>query len=316
MLRKRTLILIAALALAVALLFSALYLRPRHGVCVKRNMMFWRINVDATKLRGNLYMLKATGTDLVNANTVALVGKEGVLLVDPGAPEILRKQRAALPSLQDSRIRFVIDSHAHPDHACANGELFDQGAIIVGQKNIQKFFDTDDWAPPRRPGDTPQVVYDTEMTLHFDDERIHLIHPQRLAHTDADTITVFERANVIQTGDLFIMAAWPYMRRSSIDGIIAGQELILKLTNDKTIIVPGHGPLARRADIAKSVWRMREARRRIAMLIDEGLTVEQAVERKPLEDLDPFFGNPGNRRELTMSPAVTRYIYASIKEKR
>jgi glyoxylase-like metal-dependent hydrolase (beta-lactamase superfamily II) len=105
------------------------------------------------------------------------------------------------------------------------------------------------------------------------------------------------------------------MKGSSIDGFIAAQALILSLSNEKTVIVPGHGPLARRSDIEKSLWRMREARRRIAALIEQGLSVDEVLERRPLEDLDPFFGDPANRRELTMSPAATRYIYAALKEK-
>ena len=60
------------------------------------------------------------------------------------------KQRAALPRLQDLRIRFVINSHAHPDHACANGELFGGGATIVCHRNIRSFFQTTDLVPPRQ----------------------------------------------------------------------------------------------------------------------------------------------------------------------
>lgn len=312
--RKR--ILLAALAAFAGLALSAFYLRPHTGVCTKRNLMFWRTHVQATPLRGNLYMLRTSGTDLVNANIVALVGDEGVLLVDPGAPEIIGKIRAALPSLKDSRIRFVIDSHAHPDHACANGELFSQGAVIVGHRNVKKFFDTSDWAPARRPGDTPQLAYDDKLTLTFDGEQIHLIHPPvARAHTDGDTITVFQRANVVSAGDLFITSSWPYMKRSPIDGYIAGQELLLSLTNDKTIIVPGHGPVARRADLVKSVERMREVRRRISALIAQGLTEEQVLARRPIEDLDPFTGDPSERRELSMSPAMTRAVYRSLTGK-
>jgi cyclase len=305
-------ILLAAFALVGVAALTGL--KPSQGVCVKRNIMFWRTHIEATQLRDNLYMLRVYGTDLINANTVALIGPEGVLLVDPGHPEMTGKQLTALPRLEDSRIRFVIDSHAHPDHACANGELFRKGATIVGHSGVRKFFETSDAAPPRQPGDTPQLSYDDEMTLRFDGEQVHLIHPSR-AHTDGDTITVFKKANVIHTGDLFVNAAWPYLRGSSIDGYVAAQKLILSLTNDKTLIVPGHGPLARRADVEKSLWRMREARRRIAALIDEGLTVEEVVARRPLEDLDPFFGDPANRREITMSPAATRHIFASLTEK-
>ena len=71
------------------------------------------------------------------------------------------------------------------------------------------------------------MSYDNEMTLRFNGEQVHLIDPPR-AHTEGDTITVFERANVIHTGDLFVNASWPYMRGSSIDGYVAAQERILK----------------------------------------------------------------------------------------
>ena len=306
-------ILLAAFAVLSVATLTGFYLKPSHGVCVSRNIMFWRTNIEATKLRDNLYMLRVYGTDLINANTVALIGDEGVLLVDPGHPEMLRKQRAALPALQDSRVRFVINSHAHPDHACANGELFHEGAIIVGHRNIRTFFEESDAAPPRRPGDTPQMSYDDQMTLRFDGEQVQLIHPPR-AHTDGDTITVFRRANVIHTGDLFVNGVFPYMKGSSIDGYIAAQELLLRLSDEKTLIVPGHGPLARRADVEKSVQRMREIRRRIAALIGEGLTEEQVLARHPIDDLDPYVGDPSGRREITSAPAVTGHVYASLTE--
>jgi glyoxylase-like metal-dependent hydrolase (beta-lactamase superfamily II) len=307
--KGRRRILLAAFALVSVAALTGL--KPSQGVCVKRNIMFWRTHIEPTQLRDNLYMLRVYGTDLINANTVALIGAEGVLLVDPGHPEMLHKQRAALPQVGDSRIRFVIDSHAHPDHACANGELFRQGAIIVGHRNIRKYFETSDAAPPRQPGDTPQMSYDDEMTLRFDGEQVRLIHPP-LAHTDGDTITVFKRANVIHTGDLFVTGSFPYMKGSSIDGYIAAQERLLSLSNDKTLFVPGHGPLAHRADVEKSVRRMREARRRIAALIDDGLTEEQILARHPLDDIDPYVGDPSGRREITSAQAVAGHVYASL----
>ena len=89
-------------AFAVASVASLTALKPSQGMCVKRNIMFWRTQIEATELRDNLYMLKVYGTDLINANTVALIGPEGVLLVDPGHPEMTGKQLAALPRLEDS----------------------------------------------------------------------------------------------------------------------------------------------------------------------------------------------------------------------
>jgi cyclase len=90
-------------------------------------------------------------------------------------------------------------------------------------------------APLRRPRDIPQLTYDGEMTLPFDGEHVRLIHPAN-AHTDAYTITVFERDNVISTVDVFRNGSWP--NKGTIDGYIATEKQILSLANDDTLIVP------------------------------------------------------------------------------
>ena len=309
--RKR--ILLVAFALVSVVGLGGFYLRPHPGMCVKRDMMFWRTNVRATPVRDNVFMLSVYGTDLISGNTAALVGDEGVLLVDPGHPEMLSKLHNALPYLRDPRVRMVINSHMHQDHSCSNGELFAEGAIIVGHSSLRKHYESPEWDRERQPGDAPQVSYDSEMTLPFNGEQVRLLHPPR-AHTDGDTITLFERANVIHTGDIFVTRAFPYMGGSSIDGYIAAHELILKHSNDKTLVIPGHGPLARRADVEKSLWRMREVRRRIAALIDQGLNEEEVLARHPLDDLDPYIGDPSGRREVTSPQAVARHVYASLTE--
>ena len=298
----------ALLALAAGLCLVSLggYVMPRRGDCTSRRISFWKTNIRATELRGNLYMLSVYGTDLINANTTALVGREGVLLVDPGHPEMLRKERNALPGGGDSRVRIVINSHAHPDHACANSKLFDQGAIVVGHGSIEKYLVESKVL--RRKGDAPQVTYDRELTLPFDGQQVRLIHPRSAAHTDGDTLTIFPRENVISAGDLFVAGSFPFMGYgSSIDGYIAAQEQLLKLANKDTLIVPGHGPVARRADVEASVMRMREVRRRITALHKEGLSKEEVLARHPLDDL-----NPGRTRSVTSGQALAESVYDSI----
>ena len=84
-------ILLVAFALVSVVGLGGFYLRPHPGMCVKRDMMFWRTNVRAIPVRDNVYMLNVYGTDLISGNTAALVGDEGVLLVDAGHPEMLSK---------------------------------------------------------------------------------------------------------------------------------------------------------------------------------------------------------------------------------
>jgi len=150
------------------------------------------------------------------------------------------------------------------------------------------------------------VIYDKELTLRFDGEEIRLIHPP-LAHTDGDTITVFRRANVIHTGDIFVMGAFPYMKESSIDGYIFAQEILLRLSNDQTLFIPGHGTVARRSDVEKSLQVMREVRRRMTVLIGQGLSKDQILARHPLDDL-----NPGGSRDIQSGQAVAGYVYDSM----
>ena len=305
-------ILVAAFAVLAFVTLTGFEIKPHRGVCTQRNIMFWRTDIRPTRLRDNLYLLQVYGTDLINGNTTALVGDDGVLLVDPGHPEMLDKERAALPQLRNSSLRFVIDSHAHADHACANGEAFRQGAIIIGQRNVKAAFDKNQ--VPRSPGDVPQLIYDDEMALQFDGEELRLIHPPK-AHTEADTITVFKHDNVISTGDVFVNGRWPFMGQGSIDGFIAAEKRILSLANDETLIVPGHGPVARRADVLKSFQRMTEVRRRIAALVAKGLSEDQVSAKHPIDDLDAYVGDPSGRRQITSTAAVTRFVYESLSKK-
>ena len=140
-------ILLAAFALVSVAGLTGL--KPSQGVCVKRNIMFWRTQIEATPLRDNLYMLKVYGTDLINANTVALIGSEGVLLVDPGHPEMLGKLRAAMPRVGGGRIRVVLNTHPHPDPTwaleyahfkalCANPPPADLSRDLWLQKTLRR----------------------------------------------------------------------------------------------------------------------------------------------------------------------------------
>lgn len=306
--RPRTLAALTLLALAGVGTGASYVVTPRHGVCVHRDMSFWRTEIRATEMRDNLYMLSTYGTDLISGNTAALVGPEGVLLVDPGHPEMLGKLRAALPRQGGRRIRFVLNTHAHPDHSCANGALFAQGAVVVGHENVRRYFETSSWAPRRSLGDTPQVTYDDELVLRFNGEQVRLIHPPE-AHTDGDSIVVFERANVIHTGDIFVNRSYPYLGGSSIDGYIAAQEFILNFADEETLIVPGHGPLARREDLEQSLELMRTVRARIAAYVAEGLTLEQVLERHPLDDLDSRWG----QGTFIKGQNMAEWVYASLR---
>ena len=114
------------------------------------------------------------------------------------------------------------------------------------------------------------------------------------AHTDTDIYIHFEKANVIQMGDLFFNWMYPYIDPSTggtISGTIAAADRILSLAGNDTKIVAGHGPLGNKADLTKFRDMLVTSRDRVEKLKSAGNSVQEAVAEKPFADLDPVWGN-------------------------
>jgi glyoxylase-like metal-dependent hydrolase (beta-lactamase superfamily II) len=109
------------------------------------------------------------------------------------------------------------------------------------------------------------------------------------AHTDGDTYVWFKTANVLSTGDTFTNGRYPnidFANGGNINGMIAATDAYLKLTNAKSRIVPGHGPLADRAALAAYRMMLVTARERMAALVKEGKSEADVIAAKPFADLD------------------------------
>lgn len=131
-------------------------------------------------------------------------------------------------------------------------------------------------------------------TLHaqpqvdFEKEQITTVHVPP-AHTDGDAIVHFRKANVLHMGDTFDKGMYPFIDTSSggnLDGMIHATEVGLSMADEKTRIIPGHGELAARADLVAFHDMLVEVRRRLVALVQEGVSVEDAVARRPLADLE------------------------------
>jgi cyclase len=208
------------------------------------------VTVRTSKVNGNVYMLQGRG-----GNIGAVVGPEGILIVDDDYRAVSQKLAAALKELGSEKPRFVLNTHWHGDHTEGN-EFFGKESTIVAHINVRRrlieppvvFGRT---TPPYPSFALPIVTYTESMSIHLNSEEIRLVHYPN-GHTDGDTIVFFEKANVVHFGDTFFFERFPFVDLASggsVQGLINNiASLIAKVPADAKLI-PGHGPLATHADL-------------------------------------------------------------------
>ena len=224
--------------------------------------------VEITPLRGGLYMLQGDG-----GNITALVGDEGVLIVDSDEAWMAPKIDAALKTLSDKPVRYVINTHFHGDHRGGNGHFRRQGAEIIAHINTLANMKADTYAPPG-PDDLPTITFEDEYRLTFAGEEV-VVRYLPNAHTDSDVFVYFPKANVLAAGDVFSYGSFPFIStgtNGTIDAHLAGQREMMALADEDTMIVPGHGGLTDKAGLAETNGRLGDIRGNVAWLKNLGVS--------------------------------------------
>lgn len=246
--------------------------------------------LQAQELGEGLYMLSGRG-----GNIAVSTGTDGTFLVDdqyaPAVPEI----NAALGRLGAPPTRFVLNTHWHHDHTGGNEPLAAAGTVVVAHANVRARMSVPQerrflgGAIPASPaGALPIVTFDDALTLYLNGHRIRAMHLAQ-AHTDGDVAIHFEEANVVHAGDLLFNRRYPFIDIDSggtVEGLLAAVDHLLAVTDDGTRIIPGHGPLATRADLAAYRAMLVETSARVRKLLDEGRDADQIVAAAPNADYD------------------------------
>jgi glyoxylase-like metal-dependent hydrolase (beta-lactamase superfamily II) len=274
-----------------------------------------KLEIKTTDLGNGVHLLGWQGGD-----SLILVGGDGVLLVDTSVAQMGDKILAAIAKVTAMPVKLVINTHAHADHFGANEAMAKGGALIVAHDNLrermakgQHIAAFNQTIPPSPPAALPTVTYAEAMTLHLDGETVQLFHAPN-AHTDSDTLVHFKRANVIHASGTFGgNDSYPFFDMSSggsLAGVIAAQEKMLSLSDEKTRIMADEGDPASTEALRSCHEALVTIRARVQKLIDEGKTEDEAVAAKPTKDLDARWVRPGG---FLSGDAFTRMAYQSLE---
>ena len=300
---------LAALLLAISLAVGASAQQPD----------FSKVEIVTTPLTPGVAMLVGAG-----GNIAVSTGEDGQVVVDDQFAPLAPKIVAAVRTLQDAPIRFVINTHHHFDHTGGNEALGGGGALILAHANVRARLSQEQVSqlrpefklPPSPKAALPVVTFDDGVTLHWNGDTIRVAHVAS-AHTDGDSHVWFERANVVHMGDTFVNGMFPFVdveSGGSIDGLIASANQVLARATPETRIVPGHGPLATPDDLTRYRDMLLELKARVAKGIASGQTREAFAASGPIADLAELWGDGKSKGFLTPDQVVT-LVWMSLEGK-
>lgn len=246
-------------------------------------------SISAQKIADGFYVLLGPG-----GNIGVSIGDDGVYMIDDKFDRFGEEIITTVAELTDAPIRYVLNTHFHGDHTGANAKMKATGATIMGHDNVRKrmgmSFENKMWnrtVEATDPSLWPVLTFSDTATLHFNGQTVKAIHVPS-AHTDGDSLVHFEEANIIHMGDNFFLGMFPFVDvdgGGNLNGMIKAQETALALSDEATQIIPGHGPMASRDDLAGSIALLKTIRDRVQGHIDEGKTLEEIIAAKPLADM-------------------------------
>ncbi len=274
------------------------------------------VKIQRIEVAPGVYMLVGRG-----GNIGVSAGEDGVFLIDDQFAPLTDKVIAAIREVSDAPIRFVLNTHWHGDHTGGNENMGKAGALIVAHDNVRKRLSVDQFleafgrtvkaAPPDA---LPVVTFSESVTFHLNGDEIRAFHVAN-AHTDGDAIIVFKKANVVHMGDTYFNGFYPFIDIStggSIDGMIAAADRVLGMIDDRTRVIPGHGPLSDKAGLAAFRDMLVGVRAAVADLVAQGKSVEEAIAAAPTAPWDAQWGGS----DFMKPERFVRIVYTDLAKKK
>lgn len=217
-------------------------------------------------------------------------GEDGNILVDDQYAPLTDKIVAAVKGVDPDPVKFVVNTHWHRDHSGGNENLGKAGAVIVAHDNVRRRMSVDQFSKifgkteASSKSALPVVTFGEGVTLHLNGDELQVLHV-RNAHTDGDSLVYWRKAKVLHMGDIFFhKVTLPFIdldSGGSIDGVIAAVRRALEIAPPDARIVPGHGPIATRAELEAYLAMLVDIRGKVAAAIAAGKSLPAMKAQNP-----------------------------------
>ena len=276
------------------------------------------INAEAAKaditsqpVRGEVSVVMGSG-----GNIAVLSNGAGKFIVDSGIALSRPRLDEVIDGLGSGKPKFLVNTHWHWDHTDGNAGLNAKGAVIIAHPNTLKHvtatITVPDWQhtfAPLPAAGRPTSLVASERTIEFGGESVAIKH-YGAAHTDGDLYVYFDKADVLVTGDIYWNGIYPFIDTvagGNINGMIRATELNLGRITDKTLIIPGHGAVARRSDLQEYHDMLVAIRDAVAALKKQGKSLDEVIAAKPTAAFDAKWG------QFVIDPKFfTRLVYRGV----
>ncbi|MFT6388498.1 MAG: glyoxylase-like metal-dependent hydrolase (beta-lactamase superfamily II) [Cellvibrionaceae bacterium] len=247
-------------------------------------------SVLSIKLTDSIYVITGKG-----GNIGVSIGEDGTFLIDDKFAPMTQIILDKIKAIGGKPPKFVINTHWHGDHTGGNENLGKKGSVIVAHDNVRKRLSVDNEiaafnmkSKAYSKAGLPSITFAQGMTFHLNKDTVELTHLPK-AHTDGDSVIYFKQANILHAGDTFFNGFYPFIdidHGGSLKGMLGAADSLLKMVDDSTHIIPGHGPMAKKADLTAYRNMLKVAYKELSTLKKQGKSVEQAIAANPLKSLD------------------------------
>ena len=265
-----------------------------------------QVEIKTQQITKEVYLLQGAG-----GNIGILTGPDGVFMIDDQFAALSDKLIAAIATISEQPVRFLVNTHHHGDHTGGNENFDDQGALILAHENVRERLK--EKATDSTAG-IPVITFNDQLNLHINANDVMVLHVHN-AHTDGDALVYLPQSNVLHTGDTFFNGMFPYIDLSSggsVDGDIEAAEKGLSIINEKTKIIPGHGDLASYEDYSNYLSMLKSIRENVQKKIDQGATEEEIALDESLTS--EFYTDQEASEFFINGEKIRRTFYKSLKK--
>ncbi len=258
--------------------------------------------VTAEKLSDSVYVLFGQG-----GNIAASVGEDGIYIIDDQFAKLSNDIKKTISDIKPGSAEFVINTHHHGDHTGGNENFAKAGAHVIAHDNVHKRLEEKHGA---NSDYLPRISFGHDLKLHFNNEHAHVVH-YAYAHTDGDSVIFFNNDNIVHMGDIYFnFGSLPFVdvdSGGSVDGILAAVNDVIKQIDERTIVIPGHGPVSDRSGLVTYAKLVKKAKDLMLKAMQNNASLEQEIKADPLAELGLEYAG------WLPKEKVTTLFYRSLK---